>query len=413
MKMRSPILIAVAMMASAMAFSQPESNENQYFRHRHRGWPDEKVQRLDSVIYVAREEQSGSDVADYVFIYGYDRGKDYPSVVVKHDLPGRAYINKQVYDYTDEGFKTRYLYQEWIEESWRDRMIVEYFPDEEGRLGRELFSSPGTVQPWVPYQEHLYSYDDRGRISLYLRRMNDPLKGWYDFSENIWTFNDSDRLTGRMEKRVADDLVIWTETYYYGVGIKPTERIRQTMKYDPVLRYNTLMNDSRQLYFYDEFNDPVVMEQYSWRNNGWVYTGRSLYYYSFIPGRKVTLCHNGHTITVAPQAVRAHLAHGDSLGPCEEGKDQYCREPGHEGKDEAGTMKIYPNPASGSFYLELPEGHRYDVVMLISGEGRVVRSMETGSQVKVMFDVNGLRSGRYIVKARGASSSEEAIVIIK
>jgi hypothetical protein len=31
---------------------------------------------------------------------------------------------------------------------------------------------------------------------------------------------------------------------------------------------------------------------------------------------KVTLCHNGHTIQVSPKAVDAHLAHGDTLGPC-------------------------------------------------------------------------------------------------
>lgn len=31
---------------------------------------------------------------------------------------------------------------------------------------------------------------------------------------------------------------------------------------------------------------------------------------------KVTLCHEGNTITVAEPAVAAHLAHGDTLGPC-------------------------------------------------------------------------------------------------
>ena len=31
---------------------------------------------------------------------------------------------------------------------------------------------------------------------------------------------------------------------------------------------------------------------------------------------KVTLCHNGHTIRVAPPAVKAHLRHGDKLGAC-------------------------------------------------------------------------------------------------
>jgi hypothetical protein len=32
--------------------------------------------------------------------------------------------------------------------------------------------------------------------------------------------------------------------------------------------------------------------------------------------RKVTICHKGHTITVAAPAVPAHLRHGDSVGTC-------------------------------------------------------------------------------------------------
>jgi hypothetical protein len=31
---------------------------------------------------------------------------------------------------------------------------------------------------------------------------------------------------------------------------------------------------------------------------------------------KVVLCHKGHTIRVAPPAVKAHLRHGDKLGAC-------------------------------------------------------------------------------------------------
>jgi hypothetical protein len=33
-------------------------------------------------------------------------------------------------------------------------------------------------------------------------------------------------------------------------------------------------------------------------------------------GHKVTICHKGHTISVDRHAVPAHLAHGDTLGPC-------------------------------------------------------------------------------------------------
>ena len=31
---------------------------------------------------------------------------------------------------------------------------------------------------------------------------------------------------------------------------------------------------------------------------------------------KVTLCHKGKTITVGAPAAKAHLRHGDKLGPC-------------------------------------------------------------------------------------------------
>ena len=46
---------------------------------------------------------------------------------------------------------------------------------------------------------------------------------------------------------------------------------------------------------------------------------------AFAANEKVTLCHvppgdpaNAHTITVSASAVPAHLAHGDTLGPCEQ-----------------------------------------------------------------------------------------------
>ena len=34
------------------------------------------------------------------------------------------------------------------------------------------------------------------------------------------------------------------------------------------------------------------------------------------PHDKVTLCHNGHEITVSMNAQDAHVRHGDTIGPC-------------------------------------------------------------------------------------------------
>ena len=410
--MKIQIILAAALMASSVANSQPESYDHHRWRHRLHITDHEKVQRLDSVIGVVREVQTGTDLQDYVFVYTYERGEDNPREVVKLDLPERVNSNRQLYSYRRDGFKTEYLYQEWIADTWKDRMLVKYFPDDDDKLAREEFSSLDEKGVWVPYQQHLYSYDYLGRISLYLRKMSDRNGGWYDFSENIWTFNDDDQLLQRIEKRVADDYVIWTESYYYGDGIKPTERIRQTMRYDPVLGYNTLTNDTRQLYFYDEFNDPEVMEQYKWMNNEWVYAGASHYYYSFIPGRKVTMCHNGHTISVAPQAVRAHLAHGDLMGACgNENKESFFRS-GRTLKSAVESSKVFPNPASDHFELVLRPDHGYKTAVLISKDGRIVRSQDVNYRERAVFEISGLRSGQYILKLQGESSPEDILIVI-
>lgn len=38
------------------------------------------------------------------------------------------------------------------------------------------------------------------------------------------------------------------------------------------------------------------------------------------------MCHKGVTISVAPEAVDAHLLHGDTMGPCPEGLEPVVTE---------------------------------------------------------------------------------------
>ena len=49
------------------------------------------------------------------------------------------------------------------------------------------------------------------------------------------------------------------------------------------------------------------------------------------PPKKVTICHNCMTIQVAEPAVAAHLAHGDTLGPCPSGPPAPDRTKGNNG----------------------------------------------------------------------------------
>ena len=44
------------------------------------------------------------------------------------------------------------------------------------------------------------------------------------------------------------------------------------------------------------------------------------------PSDKVAICHKGHTITVDDHALPAHLAHGDTIGPCNITKHNHDRD---------------------------------------------------------------------------------------
>jgi hypothetical protein len=46
-------------------------------------------------------------------------------------------------------------------------------------------------------------------------------------------------------------------------------------------------------------------------------------------GKKVTICHKGKTIKVNKHAVRAHLRHGDKLGPCSTVKAKHKKHKKH------------------------------------------------------------------------------------
>jgi len=49
---------------------------------------------------------------------------------------------------------------------------------------------------------------------------------------------------------------------------------------------------------------------------------------------KTTICHKGHTITVDNHALKAHLAHGDTIGPCHVTKHGHDRDDDDKGKDK-------------------------------------------------------------------------------
>ncbi len=72
--------------------------------------------------------------------------------------------------------------------------------------------------------------------------------------------------------------------------------------------------------------------------------------------KKVTICHNGKNLTIAENALDAHLKHGDSIGPCQTEATVYVWEKGEGDVREYlyyPNLGIYYSVGSKKYYMQL------------------------------------------------------------
>jgi hypothetical protein len=124
--------------------------------------------------------------------------------------------------------------------------------------------------------------------------------------------------------------------------------------------------------------------------------------------RKVYVCHvppgnpaNAHTISISINGVPAHIGNhdGDGLGKC----DNLCARPARfiaaNSSVIGSEVRIYPNPASNTFYVELPYFEKSASVNLMDIHGRVLQSRQISEadDHKLRFDLGNNPRGLYIV----------------
>ncbi len=128
-----------------------------------------------------------------------------------------------------------------------------------------------------------------------------------------------------------------------------------------------------------------------------------------VPGQnnKVYLCHvppgnpgNSNTLSISVNAVPAHLTghSGDRLGTCSQ---VICGSP--KGTETAGPgiihsdeFKIYPNPTSGVFKVEIPHDVKVDKIVVMDITGKVVAT-KTNVEGNTTFELGDVARGVYMV----------------
>jgi hypothetical protein len=128
----------------------------------------------------------------------------------------------------------------------------------------------------------------------------------------------------------------------------------------------------------------------------------------------VLMCHEGATICVSPNAVAAHLGHGDFLGPCV-GCAEDRSEQGASGLSGL-RLKVSPNPAAGVVTLRLGDwsGRQEVSFEIVNALGQVMLRKSLGKVESFHEEVDLSRFDRGIYRVRvqaGGRQFEQKLVV--
>lgn len=129
-------------------------------------------------------------------------------------------------------------------------------------------------------------------------------------------------------------------------------------------------------------------------------------------GEKIRLCHNGRSISVAKNAVAAHLQHGDALGTCIGGKFGFSNE-----ITGLGEVKVYPNPARDKATISLSLAREEVVtVNVFDMQGKKVlpatqMKMRAGQQ-QLVVNTGTLTAGSYMVQIQTGTEKTNVKMIV-
>lgn len=124
-------------------------------------------------------------------------------------------------------------------------------------------------------------------------------------------------------------------------------------------------------------------------------------------GNKIQICHyppgnhgNPKQQCLPASAIPAHLAHGCVLGACPQNKNgnSTTEEESHDLNDVvADAVRVYPNPNSGIFTIEVPAGMQNAEVVIMDMAGKTVvkKAMESGNTIKI--DLGDASRGMYMI----------------
>jgi hypothetical protein len=359
----------------------------------------EPVFKTDQITEYAWDTVKSDWVIKNSIKYNYTYIDGETQVVTTSDYLTGIPVSQIIYYYTPKKVLKESLYQSWISGVWKSTRRDLWFSNDDGLTVEAIiqFWQNDTWVNRIRYTDYLYNNLQLLQYT-YQTWTNEQ---WNDSFYDTWNYDESGNLVLRASTRLNGTPI--TKIIYL-VG---ENNFRQSLTV-----YNWIIDkwveNYRRLYEYDQCGRSSAMVYQLFKKGVWINSTRQEYIYSLNTenirsGVKVPVCHNGHTIYVSINAIKAHIAHGDCIGECtvEEKPEGHCfnEKPEHQKP----PFTIYPNPARDNITIkfnnvECKESQR---VELTDFYGKLIKTFNIKDNGDLTIYRGNLLSGKYYVRLIG------------
>jgi hypothetical protein len=371
-------------------------------------WNYKDYFRSDSAIVYLWDTGIKDWVLDSKQVYFYGASGKLDSVIVT-SLVSDFTLSKSEYLYNEEDLLETSTNYSW-NGTWTptSRDLITY---DENNNYSEIVVQSWRANNWVNIRLQKYTkFNLDGAITEFQM---------FDWGNNDWVYHLTDYWfydeNGQLIKRLA---FLPDSSAYYQILYRYNEDGLRTEMYAQIPSGSNWINSWLQEYEYSDCGIQLSQIQYVGIGTDWVPSMKIVFFNSFnstaFPGKKVPVCHNGHTIYISKNALKAHLAHGDCIGECTVEKNPERRGFDEKEKPEKPPFTIYPNPAREKITIKFTsyECEEFKRVELTDFNGKLIRYFNIEDNSDLTIYRNNLLPGTYYVRLAG-KEVYSAVVIFK
>jgi hypothetical protein len=349
---------------------------------------------IDSTVNYSWDNNAQSWKRAQKSVYLYEGSLNKLSQISNYDLLGQL-TGREIRTYTDSTMiRVVMVYKEGV---WINSLRYMNLFEETNQV-KYSESSKWTDDMWLLADKVYWTYDGIKLVKLTRQLELDEV--FMDAQQTDYIYNEN----GFLSEYLITDLI----------SQRPIRRILYSYNSSDQRMYGVIQSwngdwtiTGKILYMYNTCGELIEVTNQAYNGSSFVNTSKTKYFYSphFLnpKTKKVPICHNGKTIYVSVNAVRAHLAHGDCIGECRENKIAGRRDKEGPHIEKKPPFSIFPNPAQEMFTIKFDsDGCAGQIrVELTDYFGRLLKTVSAAGKEEITIYRENLMAGKYYVRVIG------------